>query len=373
MTRPALRAPYPYSGGKGRRARLIWEHFGDPWGYFEPFAGSLAVLLARPDPCEREIVADTNGYVCNLWRSIQADPDAVAYWADWPTIHDDLTARRLYLLKWMSGIKERLREDDEFYDAKAAGYWCWGMSHWIGGSRFPEGNAGESIPHVKTSDSGQGVSMQRKRIPVDDQIPHVNNPSGGQGVSAQRKTGIPGSDPDEMDIIPSVSASAGGRGVSMQRHRIPATPGIIDGSRLRPWMRALSVRLQRVHVVNRPWTTICHSERTFLGQSDTSKPTIALLMDPPYLTDERTNTYDKTFDGEDEVARDAYEWSVEHGEKYRIAYCCHEGDFPVPDGWTVALDGFMGIRRADRQDRQDAIMFSPACVREADPQPSLFD
>lgn len=403
MTLPALRAPFPYAGGKGRRADLIWKHFGNPWGFFEPFFGSGAVLLARPTPCEREIVCDTNGYICNLWRSIQADPDAVAYWADWPTIHDDLTARRLYLIEWYEKLKDRLREDHEFYDAKAAGFWCWGMAHWIGGSRFPEGDAGESIPHVKTSDSGQGVSVQRKTLPVNDriphmkdiaagrgvsiqrktlptgdQIPHVNNPNGGQGVSMQRKTGVPG--PDDMDVIPAVSASAGGRGVSMQRHRVPATPGIIDGSRLRPWMRALCVRIQRVQVFNRPWSTICNSERTILGQLDGSKfdpprevksPTIAILMDPPYLTDERTNTYDKSFDGKDDVARDAYEWSVENGERFRIAYCAHLDDFPIPDGWTFATDGFMGIRRADRRkERRDVIMFSPACI---EPQPGLFD
>ena len=43
-----LRAPFPYFGGKRRAAPIIWAALGDPGGYVEPFAGSAAVLLARP-------------------------------------------------------------------------------------------------------------------------------------------------------------------------------------------------------------------------------------------------------------------------------------------------------------------------------------
>jgi hypothetical protein len=46
-----LRAPFPWYGGKSRAAPLIWRAFGNVPNYVEPFAGSLAVLLARPhDP-----------------------------------------------------------------------------------------------------------------------------------------------------------------------------------------------------------------------------------------------------------------------------------------------------------------------------------
>lgn len=43
-----LAAPFPYFGGKRRAAPIIWAALGDPAGYVEPFAGSAAVLLARP-------------------------------------------------------------------------------------------------------------------------------------------------------------------------------------------------------------------------------------------------------------------------------------------------------------------------------------
>ena len=42
----ALKAPFPWFGGKSKVAGLVWERFGDVANYVEPFAGSLAVLLA---------------------------------------------------------------------------------------------------------------------------------------------------------------------------------------------------------------------------------------------------------------------------------------------------------------------------------------
>ena len=41
-----LRAPFPWFGGKRRAADLVWPRLGDVSTYNEPFAGSLAVLLA---------------------------------------------------------------------------------------------------------------------------------------------------------------------------------------------------------------------------------------------------------------------------------------------------------------------------------------
>ena len=44
-----LSAPFPYFSGKSRLAPAIWQRLGNPTVYVEPFAGSLACLLARPD------------------------------------------------------------------------------------------------------------------------------------------------------------------------------------------------------------------------------------------------------------------------------------------------------------------------------------
>lgn len=58
------RSPYPYFGGKSKVAARVWERLGNPANYVEPFFGSGAVLLARPDPEWRgavETVSDANG------------------------------------------------------------------------------------------------------------------------------------------------------------------------------------------------------------------------------------------------------------------------------------------------------------------------
>ena len=88
-----LVAPFPWFGGKSRAAHLVWAALGDVNGYVEPFAGSLAVLLARPNPRGVETVNDRDAYLANFWRAVQHDPDAVAHHADWPVSEVDLSAR----------------------------------------------------------------------------------------------------------------------------------------------------------------------------------------------------------------------------------------------------------------------------------------
>ena len=120
-----LIAPFPYFGGKRRAAPDVWAAFGDPDVYVEPFAGSLAVLLHRDDPVSHEIVTDTNGHIVNFWRALRTDPEQVAYWADYPTYHHDLTARHRWLVATQGERAELLRSDPDYCDVKAAGWWVW--------------------------------------------------------------------------------------------------------------------------------------------------------------------------------------------------------------------------------------------------------
>jgi DNA adenine methylase len=124
-----LRAPFPWFGGKSRVARLVWERFGDVPNYVEPFAGSMAVLLARPTEARIETVNDLDCYISNFWRALQADPEELAAWADWPVNEADLHARH----RWLVGraeFRKRMRSDPDFYDPKIAGWWVWGISQW---------------------------------------------------------------------------------------------------------------------------------------------------------------------------------------------------------------------------------------------------
>lgn len=75
----------PYVGGKSMIADTVWKALGGVTTYVEPFAGSCAVLLARPQPFTGlEIINDANGYVANCWRAIQQHPAQVADHANHP-------------------------------------------------------------------------------------------------------------------------------------------------------------------------------------------------------------------------------------------------------------------------------------------------
>lgn len=95
---PDFKAPFPWFGGKRRVAPIVWARFGDIKNYVEPFFGSGAVLLGRPDfdagVPPLETVNDKDGFVSNFWRAVQTAPDEVAHYADWPVNENDLHARR---------------------------------------------------------------------------------------------------------------------------------------------------------------------------------------------------------------------------------------------------------------------------------------
>src|SRR5947209_892054 len=128
-----LPSPFPYFGGKRRIAPVIWQRFGsDVVNYVEPFFGSGAVLLARPEIRGVETVNDIDALLTNFWRAVQTDPEAVAKHADWPVSELDLHARHRWLMETGKERIERLRDDPDFFDVKVAGFWVWGICQWIG-------------------------------------------------------------------------------------------------------------------------------------------------------------------------------------------------------------------------------------------------
>ena len=174
----ALRAPFPWFGGKSRAAHLIWERFGDVANYIEPFAGSLAVLLARPTPPRIETVNDLDCMVANFWRATQADPEAVAKFADWPVNEADLHARHRWLVAQIPTHRERTKTDPDYFDAKIAGWWVWGLCQWIG--------TGWCIDRGASGDGQRGYGDSRTDKPppasIPIQLPHLG--SAGRGPLA---------------------------------------------------------------------------------------------------------------------------------------------------------------------------------------------
>ncbi len=128
----ALTAPFPYFGGKRRIAERVWRALGNVDHYVEPFCGSAAVLLARPDKPHRETINDADGMVCNFWRAVKHGPDGVWQHADWPVIEIDMHARNEWLIGQRESMTERLTSDPDWFDARIAGWWCWGAAAWLG-------------------------------------------------------------------------------------------------------------------------------------------------------------------------------------------------------------------------------------------------
>lgn len=158
-----IRAPFPYFGGKSRVAAEVWARLGDTPNYCEPFFGSGAVLLARPHAeAGIETVNDKDGYVANFWRAVQADPEQVARWADWPVNENDLHARHIWLVNRHDELAAKLEGDPDYYDAKVAGWWCWGMCCWIGSGFCSGQGPWQSVDGklVHLGDAGKGVNRQ---------------------------------------------------------------------------------------------------------------------------------------------------------------------------------------------------------------------
>ncbi|MBV7412306.1 DNA adenine methylase [Dermabacteraceae bacterium TAE3-ERU27] len=158
----ALRAPFPYFGGKSMVAATVWERFGNTPNYVEPFAGSLAVLLARPHRGNYETVNDADGFVVNFWRAVQAAPDSVAGYASYPPFESDVHARSAWLVEQREGLTAALEADPEFFDARVAGWWVWTVSLLIG----DEAALHRTPRSLPAYGSRRGVHSTQKNIPA---------------------------------------------------------------------------------------------------------------------------------------------------------------------------------------------------------------
>lgn len=146
----------------------------------------------------------------------------------------------------------------------------------------------------------------------------------------------------QHDTVPQPTPS----GVHTLEHAAPAA------------LQRIQRRLARVLVLARPWSSAV-TRQMLHPRGET---VVGILMDPPYIGD-RSAVYSADGADADGAAVESYEWSVTHGRKYRIAYCCTAGTFPAPAGWNALTRGFGAITNARRRAaRQDMIMFSPLCT-----------
>jgi hypothetical protein len=224
LVRKKLKAPFPWFGGKSRVAPLVWQRLGEVDNYCEPFAGSAAVLLARPHPprietvneagdftnawratdpdtgdpgavadAACEVLNDLDPYVANAWRSIQRSPEETARWADRPVNELDMHAihRWLVLGDDAREFRERMRSDPDYFDPKRAGRWVVGLCEWIGSGWASANAAGsQQVPGLIGGKDARGVNGQPGERPHEwQQVPHIDGrgvAAAGPGLSQQR-------------------------------------------------------------------------------------------------------------------------------------------------------------------------------------------
>lgn len=265
MSEP-LKAPFPYMGGKSKGASLVWGTLGtDLKNYIEPFAGSLAVLLARPAGFNGpETVNDWSCHLVNAWRAIASDPDGMALACVGVVSEVNTEAQHA----WLCRNAERLRSelgDPDFYDLKAAGYYIKGACEWIGdGWASGEGpwQWSKEQGWFKIGDNGTGVNRQ---------IPHLGD--NGKGVNRQ---------------IPHL----GDNGTGEYEQRLDF---VMD------WFKALQSRLCSVRITCGDWRRVCDSNSV-----TTKHGLTGIFLDPPYESTEYV--YGK---GTASISTDVRQWCIE--------------------------------------------------------------
>lgn len=301
-------APFPYIGGKTLMAGVVWELLGNVDNYIEPFAGSAAVLLLRPEwhlkTHRLETINDAFAYISNFWRAVAKDPEGVAAAADWPCNETDMRARHRYLLDSPAGVKfrERMSTDPDYFNTKIAGWWCWGQCLWImsGWCSLANGSSGKR-PQLGSS---RGIFKQ---------------PAAAAGLAPSRG----------------------------QRSQ-----WILD------WFELLQNRLRDVRICCGDWTRVCDSKAV-----TTNLGVTGIFLDPPYGED--AGRVDGLYGVDSQtVAKDVRDYCVKYGgdTRFRITLAGYEGEGHEElerHGWQVRK---WTSQSSSKNSSKERLWFSPHSI-----------
>jgi len=301
--------------------------------YVEPFAGSLAALLLRPDDGWKtgaETVNDADSYLSNFWRALAADPEQVAHHADWPVNETDLVSRHIWLVNAGKERIEKMESDPDFFDAKVAGWWVWGINSWIGSGWC----------------SGKGPHRLTDGVVTDDrQLPHLGD--AGRGVNRQ---------------LPHLG--------SQGEH---VTQRLAGKGLLLDYFFELANRLRRVRVCCGDWSRVVTNGALSFGD------TVGIFLDPPYLGDVRAKDLYRVDDHN--ISNEVREWAISNGDnpRYRIVLAGYDDEhaLKMPDSWRKhaykANRAYGSSENPDsdnsRNRHNERLWYSPRCLN---PEPMLL-
>jgi hypothetical protein len=392
------------------------------------------VLLLRPQLPKIETVNDLDSYVSNFWRATQQAPDKVAEFADGPVNEVDLHSRHRWLVLSddAKAFRQRMRTDPDYFDAKVAGWWCWGLCCWIGSGWCAEPQQVDRNQNVPpdlqaTFNSGNGIGVNGPAGGSGERSVLLGGGEGqyGHGIHAKGKLpklscndGVLGTPSLQLSQqVPLIGDPPRGvhRGADQavnsegwKRIKIPdggegtGVHGMVDGNRIQladafsrgrgvnsndaagtceqrrmwllDWFQRLRDRLRTVRVCCGDWTRVCTSESvtTRLG-------TTGVFLDPPYGA--KAGRDSKLYSTDSlTVATDVCRWCIEWGAKpgMRIVLAGYEGEGHEQleaAGWGVihwkAAGGYGNRSEKGKANaKKERLWYSPGCQN---PEPSLID
>jgi len=309
-----MKAPFAYFGGKSSVASFVWLLLGDDLRrYFEPFGGSLAVLLARDrkqNKIYHEIVNDIDCLLINVWRALKYAPTDVAKLCADPNSQALYWQRICYIVKHKESLLEKIIKDDEYYDVKLAAYWL----------------------YYKGSEIG---SLELDKIDIDRIYNSLDN-----GITAGRNQLV------------------SNNGIHSQYNKI-----IGRENKLIAWFNDIQKVIENTKITCLDWKRLFNENTHWQDSSGTRS--IGIFFDPPYSNIRRANLYRKD---SYEVYKEVNEFCIKHANKktYRIVIAGYEGEHNNLEehGYTKyvwhAHGGYSNLSKSDNK-YKERLWASHAC------------
>lgn len=158
-----MRPPFKYYGAKARLAEWIAAMIPAHRGYVEPFAGSAAVLFAKP-PARHEVLNDLDGNVVNFFRVLRDQPDDLIRACKLTPY-----SREEYMAADLAEASEPVERARRFFVKCMQGFSANGAGHYAGWSNGSRRGGGSSAMTVRDHVDQLHLIAERLRgVIIDD-------------------------------------------------------------------------------------------------------------------------------------------------------------------------------------------------------------